>query len=137
MLGDLILEHIGKVSSKRVLDSKKEKMENTVTSTGVAKGGIDTSFNITYWNIHCGNGLYYGEGSGKIISKDGGDEVKVTEYGVGRSHVHKTIWRGSSFYQIPASLNDNRLSFPHGLVGVFETDVYEAENVIEKVWEWK
>ena len=87
MLGDLILEHTGKVASTRLLDSKKDKMENSVMASGKAKGEIDIIVTITYWNIRCDGGLSYGEGNGQISirddSGDGRDVVKVTEYGVG------------------------------------------------------
>jgi hypothetical protein len=140
MLGDLILEHSGKVSSNRVLDSKKAKMENFVIASGKAKGGIDILVTITYWNIQCNDRLFYGEGNGQVTIRDdsdrGRDVVKVTEYGVGKSYGTTTMWRGSAFYQTSSSYN-NRLSFLHGMVGVFETEVDESGNVTEKVWEWK
>jgi hypothetical protein len=137
MLGDLILQHIGKVSISRVLDSTKEKMENSVEATGMVRGAGSVALKITYWNVHCGKGLYYGKGIGEITCQDSGDMVKVTEYGVGKLHGQKTIWRGSSFYQTSLPSDSNKLSFLHGLVGVFETDVDESDNVNQKVWEWK
>jgi hypothetical protein len=141
MLGDLILEHTGKVASTRLLDSKKDKMENSVMASGKAKGEIDIIVTITYWNIRCDGGLSYGEGNGQISirddSGDGRDVVKVTEYGVGKLYWTKTSWRDTAFYQTYASNNNNRLSFLHGVVGVFETEVDELGNVIQKVWEWK
>jgi hypothetical protein len=102
MLGDLILEHTGKTIGKRD-NSNKDKMENSVTATGKAKGDVDAIININYWNIYCGGGLYYGEGKGEIISKGTDDIVQVTEYGVGRLHGEKTIWRGSAFYRTSSS----------------------------------
>jgi hypothetical protein len=139
MLGDLILEHTGKTSSKRGT-SPKDKIENSVRATGKAKGDVDILININYWNIHCGDGLYYGEGKGEIISKETGDMVEVTEYGVGRLHGQKTMWRGSAFYKTSPPLPSDAkkvLSSLHGMVGVFETEVDEFGNVTEKVWEWK
>jgi hypothetical protein len=136
LLRDLILEHTGKVTTNRMLDTEQSKMENSVVADGKAKGGVNITMTVTYWNIQCGDGLSYGEGHGVITTKNdrGNDVVKVTEYGVGKSHGPKTICRGSSFYQ--TSLN-NKLSFLHGMVGVFETEVDASGNVIEKVWEWK
>jgi hypothetical protein len=132
MLGDLILEHTGKVTSNRVLDAEKPKMENSVVTSGKAKG-VDITIIFTYWNIKCGDGLSYGEGQGVISTKNGGEVASVTEYGVGKSHGLKTMWRGSAFYRT----SSNKLSFLHGIVGVFETEVDVSGNVIEKVWEWK
>ena len=112
-------------------------MENSVRGTGSAKVADDINLEITYWNVHCGKGLFYGEGKGEIKSRDSSDIIRVTEYGVGRSQGRKTIWRGSAFYQALLQSYETKLSFLHGLVGVFETDVDEAGNVFEKVWEWK
>jgi hypothetical protein len=128
MLGALILEYLRNVSSNRVLDSKKAKMENSVIASGKAKGGIQIIVTITYWNIQCDNRLFYGEGNGQITIIDdsdrGRDVVKVTEYGVGKAYGTTTMWRGSAFYQTTTSNNNNRFSFLHGVVGVFE---YESE----------
>jgi hypothetical protein len=70
MLGDLILEHTGEVAGTRLLDSKKDKMENSVIAIGKAKGGIDIILIITYWNIRCNGGLSYREGNGQISIRD-------------------------------------------------------------------
>jgi hypothetical protein len=64
---------------------------------------------MNYWNIQCSERLYYGEGKGEIISKESGDKVKVTEYGVGRVHGQKSMWRGSAFYQSLPILYEQQL----------------------------
>jgi hypothetical protein len=134
VLGDIILQHTGKVSDIRIVDPERKKKENSVRATGLGYRIGEVTVIINYWNIQCTEGLYYGEGKGEITSRESGDKVKVTEYGVGRQ---KSLWRGSAFYQsLQASVNSKLYSL-HGLVGVFETEVDEAGNVIEKVWEWK
>lgn len=136
MLGDLILQHTGKVTNNKVSDSKRPKTQASVVVNGRAKGGIDIAINITYWNIQCDGGLYYGEGKGEITDKDGKDIVKVTEYGIGKSEGHKIMWRGSAFYQ--TSPLSSKLYFLHGIVGVFETEVEKDSGfVAEKIWEWR
>jgi hypothetical protein len=48
MLGDLIYQHTGKVTSLRILDTEKSKMEATVIASGKLKdiGNVNTT--ITY-----------------------------------------------------------------------------------------
>ena len=137
MLGDIIIQHTGKVSDIRIVNSEGKKKENSVRSTGLANRIGEVTVVMNYWNIQCTEGLYYREGRGEITSKESGDKVKVTEYGVGRVHGQKTTWRGSAFYQSLQASVDSKLYSLHGLVGVFETEVDEGGNVIEKVWEWK
>jgi hypothetical protein len=84
---------------------------------------------------------YYGEGKG-IISLIGegydNESVTVTEYGIGKSLLHKTVWRGSAFYRISSPTSSGKLSFLNNTMGVFETEVDNiSSDVSEKVWEWK
>ena len=48
MIGDLIYQHTGKVTSLRILDTEKSKMEATVIASGKLKdiGNVNTT--ITY-----------------------------------------------------------------------------------------
>jgi len=48
MLGDLIYQHTGKVTSLRILDTEKSKMEATIIASGKLKdiGNVNTT--ITY-----------------------------------------------------------------------------------------
>ena len=141
MLGYLILEYKGKIAGNRILDSERGKMEASILASGKVKEEIDVTISVVYWNIQCGDGLRYGEGKGEITTAKGHDRkgiVKVSEYGVGKQQGQKILWRGSAFYQTPSNNDDdNKFSFLHGMVGVFETEVDEAGNIIEKVWEWK
>jgi hypothetical protein len=146
MLGDLIYQHTGKVTSIRVLDIEKSKMEATVIANGKLKDVGNVNITITYWNIRNTDGTLYGEGQGVITVKDSDNEMaaasaKAKEYGVGKyssgQHPHhkQTVWRGSTFYQ---SSSTGKFSFLNNIVGVFETEVDgDSGNVIRKVWEWK
>jgi hypothetical protein len=71
MLSDLILEHKGKTTNNRVLDTDIQKQETTVTARGKVRGLLHVSIVITYWNMprsidHDGvsntTRYYYGEG---------------------------------------------------------------------------
>src|SRR5215475_11413823 len=105
MLSDLILEHNGKATANRVLDADIQKRETTVTAMGKIRG-LEVSIIITYWNMprsdnsHGPTTYYYGEGKGVIsILGDSNETATVTEYGVGKSLGHKTVWRGSAIYR--------------------------------------
>ncbi len=148
MLGDLIYQHTGKVTSIRVLDTAKSKIEATVIASGKLKDVGYVNITITYWNIRSPDGTLYVEGQEVITAKDSGNEtaasVKLTEYEVGKysngqqqHHPHKQIvWRGSTFYQ--SSSSDTKFSFFNNIVGVFETEVDDnSGNIIQKVYEWK
>ena len=137
MLGDLIYQHTGKITSIRVLDNEKSKMEATV----IASGKLKDVGNVKYYYYL----LEYSKSRWDI--KDSGNEMaadsaKVREYGVGkyssgRQHHQQTVWIGSAFYQSTSS-SDGKFSFLNNTVGVFETEVdNDSGNVIQKVWEWK
>jgi hypothetical protein len=143
MLSDLILEHNGKVTNNRILDSNTHKQEVTVIGRGIVKG-LEISLIITYWNkpIHGSTEnkspliYYYGEGKGILSSiHDSKETATVTEYGIGRLIGQKTVWRGSAFYMTSSYDKFAALS---NRIGVFETEVDNVLlNVNQKVWEWK
>ena len=151
MLGDLIYQHTGKVTSIRVLDTAKSKMEATVIASGKLKDVGYVNITITYWNIRSPDGTLYGEGQGVITAKDSGNEtaasVKVTEYGVGKysneqqqqhhHHPHKQIvWRGSTFYQ--SSSSDTKFSFLNNIVGVLKLKLMITQAILfKKSWNGK
>lgn len=128
MSSDLILEHKGKVTNNRILDSNTQKQEVTVIDRGIASG-LEISLIITYWNRPIQGYTenkspliyYYGEGNGIISTMDDSKETAiVAEHGIGRLIGQKTVWRGSAFYKTSscgkfASLNNT--------TRVFETDV--------------
>jgi hypothetical protein len=58
MLGDLIYQHTGKITSIRVLDNEKSKMEATVIANGKLKDVGNVNITITYWNIQVQMGHY-------------------------------------------------------------------------------
>jgi hypothetical protein len=75
MLGDLIYQHTGKVTSIRVLDTEKSKMEATVIASGKLNDVGNVNTTITYWNILSLDGTLYGKGQGVITVKGSGNEM--------------------------------------------------------------
>ncbi len=134
MLGDLIYEGATRIVHSRVLDTKENKIEHTITSEGKFKD-IDTTFLGTFWTVSVDDDVVYGEGQHIITTKNGGETATFTGYGIGRSKgQHGSSFRGSNFYK--ASSN-GKLAFLNNTVGIFETEVDESGNGIVKIWEWK
>ncbi|MGD1838922.1 MAG: hypothetical protein ACPKPY_12805 [Nitrososphaeraceae archaeon] len=132
MLGDLIHEGKGKITSSRVLDTEKSKVEHSASCKGRLRG-IDTTEIVTYWSIPVGENVVYGEGQGIIYPKGGGI-VTFKGYGIGITNESgKTSFRGSNFYKTSSTT----LSIIDNFVGIFEYEVDESGNSQVKVWEWK
>ena len=72
MLGDLIAEEKGKITSQRVLDL--EGGEPTIKTSFSATGkyrGVETTGTVTYCPTPKPGGAIYGEGKGLLISREG------------------------------------------------------------------
>jgi hypothetical protein len=136
MLGDLISEEKGKITSQRVLDV--EGREPTIETSFSATGnyiGVETTATVTYWGTLRPGGAIYGEGQAVLMSKDGQEMVTWTGQGIGRfTGPGKTRFTGSLFYRTYSS---GRLAFLNNLVGVFEYETDESGNTSAKAWEWK
>jgi hypothetical protein len=94
MLGDLIYEQKGKITSQRVLDAEGAKMETSFSGSANYRGTDGTEVG-TYSSILRPEGVLYGEGQGVITSKDG--EVAT--------------WTGSGNRKIYRS-RKNKISWP-------------------------
>jgi len=72
MLGDLISEEKGKITTQRVLEVEggEPKMETSFSATGNYRG-VETTATVTYWGSLRPGGAIYGEGQGVLMSKDG------------------------------------------------------------------
>src|SRR6476660_6915584 len=136
MLGDLISEEKGKISSQRVLDVEGgiPKIETSFSATGNYRG-VETTATITYWSTPRPGGAIYGEGQGVIMSKDGQEMAPWTGQGIGRFISQGKIRITGSLFFSKASTG--RLSFLNNLVGVFEYETDESGNTSAKVWELK
>lgn len=136
MLGDLIGEEKGKITSQRVLDVEggQPKMETSFSATGNYRG-VETTATITYWGSPRPGGAIYGEGKGVLMSKDGQELAIWTGQGIGRFlSPGKIRFSGSLFYSTQSA---GKLAFLNNLVGVFEYETDELGNTSSKVWEWK
>jgi hypothetical protein len=136
MLGDLIGEDKGKVTSQRVLEvvAGVPKIETSFSTIG-KYGGVETTEVGTYWASPRPGGAMYGEGQGVLMSKDGQDMATWTGQGVGRfTSIGKIRFTGSLFF---SASSNGKLAFLNNLVGVFEYEADEQGNTSSKVWEWK
>ena len=136
MLGDLISEEKGKITTQRVLDVEGgiPKMETSFSATGNYRGA-ETTVTITYWASPRPGGAIYGEGKGAVMSKDGQEIATWTGQGIGRfTSPGKIRFTGSLFYSTSST---GRLAFLNNLVGVFEYETDESGNTSAKAWEWK
>lgn len=136
MLGDLISEEKGKISSQRVLDVEggEPKIETSFSATGNYRGA-ETTATITYWSAPRSGGAIYGQGQGALMSKDGQEMATWTGQGIGRfTGPGKIRFTGSLFFSTSST---GKLAFLNNLVGVFEYESDELGNTSAKVWEWK
>lgn len=136
MLGDLIGEEKGKVTSQRVLDVQGgvPKIETSFSATGNYRG-VETTASVTYWSTPRPGGAIYGEGQAVLMSKDAQEIVTWTGQGIGRfTSPGKISFRGSLFYSTSST---GKLAFLNNLVGVFEYETDESGNTSAKAWEWK
>jgi hypothetical protein len=136
MLGDLISEEKGKITSQRVLDVEggEPKIETSFSATGNYRG-VETTATVTYWGSLRPGGAIYGEGQGVLMSKDGQEMATWTGQGIGRfTNPGKIRFAGSLFFNTPST---GKLAFLNNLVGVFEYEADELGNTSAKAWEWK
>ena len=72
ILGDLISEEKGKITTQRVLEVEggEPKMETSFSATGNYRG-VETTATVTYLGSLRPGGAIYGEGQGVLMSKDG------------------------------------------------------------------
>jgi len=133
MLGELIGEMEGKVSSQRVIDVKGPTMETSVTASGRLRGVQATEI-LTYVANTSSKGVLHGVGNGIITTEDG-DLATYTGEGIGRSDASGVLkWCGAVFFETSA---EGELGFLNNIVGVFEAQVDAQGNFTDKTWEWK
>ncbi len=138
MLGELLFEIKGRLTGSRILNADEYKVEHSITEEGKFKD-IEITILGTFWTIPTvDKNVTYVEGQGIITTKDGEDTATFRGYGIGHSKGQVSAsFRGSVFYKSSSSSTNGKLSFLNNKIGVFETEVDESGNSIEKVWEWK
>lgn len=135
MLGEMIGDGKGKIANVRVLPSEGAGPRMEVSFQGAGKLlGQDMTELGTYTATLMPSGVFQGAGQGLITTKNG-DVATWTGTGVGRptGHGMAASWRGSLLYQTTAE----RLSGLNKMAAVFEHEVDESGNTVERVWEWK
>jgi hypothetical protein len=137
MLGDLVYEAQGKVTSYRVIDvAEGPKIEVTIIQNGTLKGGIEATDMVTYWSVPRPGGAYYAEGKGVFMVKDNPSETAMwTGQGIAHYSGQKRRDVGSVFCS--TSSTSSKLAFLNNMVGVFEYETDENGNSGGKIWEWK
>ena len=121
MLGDLIAEEKGKVTSQRVLDVERGEptIETSFSATGKYRG-VETTSTVTYCATPKPGGAIYGEGQGLLMSKDGQEMVTWTGQGIGRfTSPGKIRFTGSLFF---SSSSTGKLAFLNNLKGIYVTE---------------
>ena len=135
MLGDIVGEFWGKITSERVLpsDGPNPRIETSVQQRGKLLG-VEMTDIVTYWSVMRPGGGLYGEANGVQMSGDG-DALTYTAQGVGRFTGHGTAvsFRGSLFYQTSSQ------KFAHigNVAVIFEFELDENGNTHATLWEWK
>jgi hypothetical protein len=133
MLGELIGEMQGKVSSQRVIDVKGPTMETSIMASGSLKD-IQVTEALTYVANTTSKGILHGVGNGIITTLEG-DVATYTGEGIGKFNDSAILkWRGAIFFEAGS---DGKLGFLNGIVGVFEAQVDAGGNFSDKTWEWK
>ncbi|MDQ6667852.1 MAG: hypothetical protein M3Y53_06450 [Thermoproteota archaeon] len=130
MLGDLIAEEKGKITSQRVLDvgGGEPTIETSFSATG-KYGGVETTGTVTYCATPKPGGAIYGEGKGLVMSRDSQEMVTWTGQGIGRfTAPGKIRFTGSLFFSTSST---GKLAFLNNLVGVFEYEADELGNTSE------
>ncbi len=137
MLGELIIEGQGKLTTQRVLpsDGPLPKFELTFEVPGTVLG-IASKTIVTYWSEVLANGTLYGEcpGQGFVMTEEG-DSATFKAAGAGRftSPGGAVAFRGAIYYETASE----KLAALNGLAVIYEWDVDEDGNTTFKGWEWK
>ncbi|TLX66615.1 MAG: hypothetical protein E6L03_08900 [Thaumarchaeota archaeon] len=133
MLGELIGEMEGKISSQRVIDVEGPTMETSVLASGSLKG-VQVTEILTYVANPTSKGVLHGVGNGLITTEDG-DIATYTGEGIGRVDASGLLkWRGAIFFE---ASSEGKLDSLNNIVGVFEAQVDAQGNFTDKTWEWK
>ncbi len=133
MLGEYLGEIRGKVTGIRVLplEGANPVIEYSFQGQGTLLG-IELIQMSTSKSVASG-GLYEAQGHGVIVTNDG-EIINWTGQGIGCPNSPRgASFRGARFYRT-SSQKHARFN---GLVAVFEVEVDNDGNALEKFWQWK
>jgi hypothetical protein len=132
MLGDLIAEETGKVTTFRVLDAVGPKVEVSIGTQGKILGN-DYRGRLTYRSAMQVGGFLFGEGDGLYMTA-AGDVATWKGQGTGKLAPGGGVsYRGCIHF---LSATGKLASLP-GTAAVFEHNVDANDNVASKSWAWK
>lgn len=134
MLGDLIGEEQGKVTTLRVLDSGGggPKVEVSFRTNAKILGVAAVNLG-TYWSAVQTGGFLYGEGQG-IVTTQEGDMVSWKGQGAGKMQPGGgASYRGAIYFQN----RSGKLAKLNGTAAVYEHASDASDNITTKYWEWK
>ena len=137
MLGELVFESTGKITSQRVLSVENgvPRFEISVKGTGILRGITEVTETWTYWNMPMSEGVTYGEGRGVLITINGSEMATGSGRGIGKAtSLGKTRWSGEIFYSTDSK---NKLAFLNNMIGINEDEVDTSGSYVHKLWEWK
>ena len=133
MLGEVLSETKGKITSQRVLSAEGPKLEASFTSVGKLKG-IDITEMATFWSMPRPGGALFGKGDGVMMTVDG-EHVSWLGSGIGKfGQGGKMVWRGALYLQTSST---GKLASLNNVVAVFEFEADAMGNTTGKSWEWK
>ena len=134
MLGDLIGEEQGKITSLRVLDSGGglPKVEVNIRTNAKILGVAGMNLGTYYSAVQPGGSLF-GEGQG-VVSSQEGDMVTWKGQGVGKMKPGGgASYRGAIYFQN----GSGKLAALNGTAAVYEHESDANDNITTKYWEWK
>jgi hypothetical protein len=135
MLGELIGEGRGQVTSNRVLPTEPgqgPRVEVSFESNGTLLDVVGHEL-ATYWAVARADGTLYGEGQGLITSPQG-DMATWRGSGVGRmNEAGGSEFRGAIYFESASP----RLVSLNGIAGVYEFSVDQSGKTEARIWEWK
>ena len=137
MLGELLFESKGKITSQRILSVENgiPKFEVSIAGTGTFTGSLEVTTTWTYWAIQRPDCTSNSEGQGVIMTKDGQDMATATGRAEGKKvESGKMRYVGAIFCETHSR---NKLAFLNHLIGVNEYEVDVLGNYEHRLWEWK
>ena len=132
MLGDLVAEETGKVTTFRVLDAAGPKVEVSIRTQGKLLG-IDYQGRTTYHSAMQAGGFLFGHGQGLYMTADG-DVATWNGQGTGRLLPGGGVSYRGAIHFLSAT---GKLAKLAGTAAVFEHNVDASDNIASKCWEWK
>ena len=133
MIGETLGEVLGQNIGTRVLpdEGRGPRMEITDQASGTICGASVTQA-VTYVGTMRPNGTIAGEGSGVVMTANGGSGT-FRGFGVGQFvRPGVTRWRGSLFYETQG----DELARLNGIAVLFEYEVNESGKSEARLFEW-